>query len=112
MNKNLFDLINSKTKEKLPSEVSENFLKRIPIKKKNESIMSLKIAIPSLFSIIFIFIIYSNNQNNIQINDSQIVQNIELLEEFESLSFLEENDLTIEEMELLLEEEIDENLNS
>ena len=110
MSKNLFEILNSKTKKELPKEISEIFLKRLPIKSQSPK-LNFKILVPSLFSIVFLFVIVMN-YNNENLNDMQLVQNIELLEEYESLSFLEENDLNLEDIELLLEEEIDDNLNS
>ena len=110
MSKNLFEMLNSKTNKKLPKEISENFLKRLPIKNQSSK-LNFKILVPVLFSIVFLFVIVMNN-NNENLNDMQLVQNIELLEEYESLSFLEENDLKLEDIELILEEEIDDNINS
>ena len=110
MSKNLFEILNSKTNKELPAEVSENFLKRIPIKK-SPLTLDFKTLVPALFSIVFIFALILNNKE-IKVNDMQLVQNIELLEEYESLSFLEENDLSIEDIELILEEELNANLNS
>jgi hypothetical protein len=110
MSKNLFEILNSKTNKELPKEIGENFLKRLPIKSQSPK-WNFKILVPALFSIVFLFVIVMNN-NNENLNDMQLVQNIELLEEYEFLSFLEENDLNLEDIELLLEEEIDDNLNS
>ena len=110
MSKNLFEILNSKTNKELPEEISEKFLKRFPIKSQSPK-LNFKILVSALFSIVFLFVIVMNN-NNENLNDMQLVQNIELLEEYESLSFLEENDLNLEDIELLLEEEIDDNLNS
>jgi hypothetical protein len=110
MSKNLFELLNSKTKQELPTEISERFLKRFPIKSSPVR-FNLKVVLPALFSIVFIFIIVLN-YNETETTETQLVQNIELLEEYEILSFLEENELTIEEMELLLEEDIDDNRSS
>jgi hypothetical protein len=110
MSKNLFELLYSKTKQELPEDIGKNFLRRLPIKKSPLS-LNFKIVVPALFSIVFIFILVMNKKTT-NFDDIQLVQNIELLEEYESLSFLEENELSIEDIELLLEEEIDDNLNS
>ena len=110
MSENLFDLLHSKTKKEFSLERSEAFLNRLPLKKKN-SLLGPKIIVPSLVSMMFIGMILMNMDKE-NISDIQIVQNIEILEEYEALSFLEENDLTIEDMEILLEEDIDENLSS
>lgn len=110
MSNNLFEILKSKTNKELPEDIGQNFLRRLPIKK-SPPFLNFKIVIPALFSIVFIFILVMN-KNTTNLDDIQLVQNIELLEEYESLSFLEENELSIEDIELLLEEEIDDNLNS
>ena len=111
------EILKEKLSQKVDTDFDKNFWARLEHEKFQEEAMlraatrvlksfwekNIKVIVPSLVTCCLLIVIGVNNYNNYKNEELFLVNNQEVLENLDLLIVMEENDLTDEELDILLE---------